>query len=154
MNSRTHSTTVAAWHADVFAYLSQSANIPEWAPGFAREVRVDGDDVLVTNDAGERRVRVRLNEEFGIVDFLAVRADGLPSRRRYGSSPPAPTRPRCCSPSFASRVNTTRISPSAPRSSRASSPSCNECLRLRPDETVKAAWILRPRSACAGTSAG
>ncbi len=77
MNSRTHSTTVAAWHADVFAYLSQSANIPEWAPGFAREVRVDGDDVLVTNDAGERRVRVRLNEEFGIVDFLAVRADGL-----------------------------------------------------------------------------
>jgi len=42
MNSRTHSTTVAAWHADVFAYLSQSANIPEWAPGFAREVRVDG----------------------------------------------------------------------------------------------------------------
>ena len=77
MNSRTHSTTVAAWHADVFAYLSHSANIPEWAPGFAREVRVDGDDVLVTNDAGERRVRVRLNEEFGIVDFLAVRADGL-----------------------------------------------------------------------------
>jgi len=77
MNSRTHSTTVAAWHADVFAYLSQSANIPEWAPGFAREVRVDGDDVLVTNDDGERRVRVRLNEEFGIVDFLAVRADGL-----------------------------------------------------------------------------
>jgi len=77
MNSRTHSTTVAAWHADVFVYLSQSANIPEWAPGFAREVRVDGDDVLVTNDAGERRVRVRLNEEFGIVDFLAVRADGL-----------------------------------------------------------------------------
>jgi len=77
MNSRTHSTTVAAWHADVFAYLSQSANIPEWAPGFARDVRVDGDDVLVTNDDGERRVRVQLNEEFGIVDFLAVRADGL-----------------------------------------------------------------------------
>ena len=77
MNSRTHSTTVAAWHADVFAYLSHSANIPEWAPGFARDVRVDGDDVLVTNDDGERRVRVQLNEEFGIVDFLAVRADGL-----------------------------------------------------------------------------
>jgi hypothetical protein len=72
----TQSISIAAPRCAVIAFLSDPREFPRWAAGFARAVRVEGDDWLV--DTGEREVRlhVRVSPELGIVDYLA--ADALP----------------------------------------------------------------------------
>jgi hypothetical protein len=62
----------------VIDLLTDAAEFPRWAAGFARAVRVDGDDWIVDTGEGEVRLRVRVSREFGTVDYLL--ADALPMR--------------------------------------------------------------------------
>jgi hypothetical protein len=70
--SDTQAVSIDAPATVVFDFVSDPYNLPQWAPGFARSVRPDGDDWIVTTDAGDRGVRIRVSRELGTVDFLAA----------------------------------------------------------------------------------
>jgi hypothetical protein len=75
--SDTQAISIDAPPEAVLDLLSDAAVFPRWAAGFARAVRVDGDDWLADTGEGEVRLRVRVSREFGTVDFLV--ADALPA---------------------------------------------------------------------------
>ena len=70
--SDTQAISIDAPAADVFGFVADPYNLPQCAPGFARSVRPDGDDWIVTSDGGEARVHIRVSRELGTVDFLAA----------------------------------------------------------------------------------
>jgi hypothetical protein len=70
--SDTQAVSIDAPEAVVFDFVSDPYNLPQWAPAFARSVRPDGDDWIVTTDGGDDRVHIRVSRELGTVDFLAA----------------------------------------------------------------------------------
>ena len=56
----------------VFDLVSDARNLPRWAPGFAREVRADGDGWIIGNGSDEVRRHISVSGEHGTVDFLAA----------------------------------------------------------------------------------
>jgi hypothetical protein len=77
--SDTQAISIDAPPSAVIDLLTDAAEFPRWAAGFARAVRTDGDDWLVDTGEGEVRLRVRVSRELGTVDFLL--ADALPARQ-------------------------------------------------------------------------
>jgi hypothetical protein len=71
MRSETVTTVLAAPREDVFAYMSEVENLPEWATEFARELRRDEDGYVVVNNLGELRFEIRADEQTGVIDMLA-----------------------------------------------------------------------------------
>jgi hypothetical protein len=71
MKSRTVTTVLAAPKEDVFAYMSEIENLPEWATEFARELRRDDDGYRVVNNLGEFRFEIRADRETGVIDMLS-----------------------------------------------------------------------------------
>jgi len=71
MKSRTVTTVLPAPKGEVFAYMSEIENLPEWATEFARELHHDGDGYKVLNNLGEFRFEIRADEETGVIDMLA-----------------------------------------------------------------------------------
>jgi hypothetical protein len=71
MRSETVSTTLDAPHDEVFEYMSEIENLPEWATEFARELRRDGEDYKVVNGLGEFYFAIETNEETGVIDMFA-----------------------------------------------------------------------------------
>jgi hypothetical protein len=82
--SDTQAVSIDAPASVVFGFVSDPYNLPQWAPGFARSVRPDGDDWIVTTDGGDDRVHIRVSRQLGTVDFLA--AGPLPGVERGGFS--------------------------------------------------------------------
>src|SRR3954471_13950035 len=78
--AQTRSISIAAPPAAVLAYVADPRRLPEWAPGFARDVRPDGDEWLVDTGEGELRIAVRVSPEHGTVDLLRT---GDPSRGAF-----------------------------------------------------------------------
>ena len=89
MNSRTVTTVVPAPKDEVFAYMADIENLPDWATEFARELKRDEDGYIVVNNLGELRFDVRSDAETGVIDMYAgptleemavfpTRAVGLP----------------------------------------------------------------------------
>ena len=76
--SDTQAISIDAPPSAVIDFLTDAAEFPRWAAGFARAVRVGGHDWIVDTGKGEVRLRVRVSREFGTVDFLL--ADALPAR--------------------------------------------------------------------------
>jgi hypothetical protein len=76
--SDTQAISIDASPSAVIDLLTDAAEFPRWAAGFARAVRVDGDDWIVDTGKGQVRLHVRVSREFGTVDFLL--ADALPVR--------------------------------------------------------------------------
>jgi hypothetical protein len=68
----TRSIAIAAPPRAVVELLADGNRLPEWAPGFAPEVRADGDHWLVGSADGRFRIRIRSSTELGTVDFLAA----------------------------------------------------------------------------------
>ncbi|HEX4107048.1 MAG TPA: SRPBCC family protein [Solirubrobacteraceae bacterium] len=70
--SHTATISIDAPPAAVLDLVADPEQLPRWAPGFAREVRRDGEDWLVSGDtaAGERRVCIRIDRDLGVVDYL------------------------------------------------------------------------------------
>jgi hypothetical protein len=71
MRSRTVTTVLPAPKREVFAYISEIQNLPEWATEFARELRRDDDGYIVVNNLGEFRFEIRADEPTGVIDMLA-----------------------------------------------------------------------------------
>jgi hypothetical protein len=71
MNSRTVTTVLQAPREQVFSYMSQIENLPEWATEFARELRRDEHGYEVINNLGEFRFEIRADEETGVIDMFA-----------------------------------------------------------------------------------
>lgn len=73
MSDRTETRTIeiAAPPDAVLSVVGDARRLPEWAPGFARAVRPDGDGWIVDNGDVEFPIRLRVAAEFGTVDILA-----------------------------------------------------------------------------------
>lgn len=71
MKSRTVTTVLPASQREVFAYMSEIENLPEWATEFARELRHDENGYRVVNNLDEFRFEIRADEETGVIDMLA-----------------------------------------------------------------------------------
>ena len=52
MTSRTVTTVLPAPRDEVFGYLSEIENLPEWATEFARRLEREGDHCKVVNNRG------------------------------------------------------------------------------------------------------
>jgi Polyketide cyclase / dehydrase and lipid transport len=76
--SDTQAISIDAPPGAVIDLVSDAAQFPRWAAGFARAVQVDGDDWIVDTGQGEVRLSVRVSREHGTVDFLL--AEALPAR--------------------------------------------------------------------------
>jgi hypothetical protein len=92
MRSETVTTVLEAPPDEVFAYMADIENLPEWATEFARELRREGGDYKVVNGLGEFYFRIAAEPETGVIDMFAgptkdamgvfpTRAVGLPDGR-------------------------------------------------------------------------
>jgi hypothetical protein len=74
----TATVEVEAEPATTMALVADAARIPQWAPGFADAVRVEGDGaVSATKDERRFALRVRVDLDAGSVDLLRVVAPGV-----------------------------------------------------------------------------
>ncbi|WP_020392244.1 SRPBCC family protein [Kribbella catacumbae] len=70
--TQTRSISISASPQAVFDLVADPSTLPQWAPGFARAIRPDGDHWIVENDQGEARIIVRTSREHGTVDILSA----------------------------------------------------------------------------------
>lgn len=75
MNQRTVTTILDAPSGEVFAYLSDIENLPDWATEFARELKLVDGRHKVVNGLGELFFELRPDETTGVVDMLAGPAE-------------------------------------------------------------------------------
>jgi len=85
MRSITETITIDARPDDVHAFVASAERLPSWAIGFAKAIRRDGDDWLVTLGSGtELPIRLDVDGETRTVDFVLMPAPGaeavVPSR--------------------------------------------------------------------------
>jgi hypothetical protein len=71
MRNETVTTVLAAPSEEVFAYLADIENLPEWATEFARRLERDGDDYKVVNGLGEFYFEIRADPATGVIDMYA-----------------------------------------------------------------------------------
>jgi hypothetical protein len=67
---RTHTVSVgiAVAPAAVYAYASNPANLPTWAPGFVRSIEDQGGQWVAQTSLGEVKFRFAAANEFGVLD--------------------------------------------------------------------------------------
>jgi hypothetical protein len=67
---RTHTLSVgiAVPPAQVYAWASDPANLPAWAPGFVHSIAKRGQDWIAMTTLGEVRFRFAAINEFGVLD--------------------------------------------------------------------------------------
>lgn len=71
MNHRTITATFAAPRDEVFAYLAEIENLPEWATEFARELKLVDGRHKVVNGLGEFFFEIEADPDSGVIDMLA-----------------------------------------------------------------------------------
>jgi hypothetical protein len=71
MRSRTVTTVLPAPAREVFGYLSDIENLPQWATEFARELKRENGDYKVVNNLGEFFFQIHADERTGVIDMLA-----------------------------------------------------------------------------------
>ncbi|HEY7258172.1 MAG TPA: hypothetical protein VH459_03845 [Gaiellales bacterium] len=71
MTSRTVTAVLDAPSEQVFAFLSEVANLPTWATDFARELRYEGDRAKVVNGLGEFYFAIDADPGTGVIDMYA-----------------------------------------------------------------------------------
>ena len=71
MTSRTVTTMLEAPKREVFDYLADVRNLPDWATEFARELKVVDGRHKVVNGLGEFFVELHADAETGVIDMLA-----------------------------------------------------------------------------------
>jgi hypothetical protein len=81
MRAETRTITIAAPPSAVHAYVTDLERLPEWAIGFAKAVRAEGDGHVVTLASGEQqRVRMEADPSTGVADFVLGDDGRAPSR--------------------------------------------------------------------------
>ena len=71
MLNRTVTAVLDASKDDVFDYLSQVENLPDWATDFARELRYENGKAKVVNGLGEFFFRLAADRGSGVIDMYA-----------------------------------------------------------------------------------
>jgi hypothetical protein len=71
MNQRTVTAAFSAPQDEVFAYLAEIQNLPEWATEFARELRLVDGQYKVVNGLGEFFFQLHADPATGVIDMLA-----------------------------------------------------------------------------------
>jgi hypothetical protein len=71
MRHHTVTATFSAPSDEVFNYLAEIDNLPEWATEFAREVKLVDGRYKVVNGLGELFFEIRADRESGVIDMLA-----------------------------------------------------------------------------------
>jgi Polyketide cyclase / dehydrase and lipid transport len=71
MRHHTVTATFSAPPEEVFAYLADLENLPDWAIEFARELKLVDGRYKVVNGLGELFFEIRADHVSGIVDMLA-----------------------------------------------------------------------------------
>jgi len=71
MESRTITVVLDAPREDVFEYLSEVENLPDWATDFARELKYDDGKAKVVNGLGEFLFVVDADSQTGVIDMYA-----------------------------------------------------------------------------------
>lgn len=80
MRTDTQTVMIAAPAEKVINFLADPENLPRWAIGFAQDIRRgDGGDWIVTTPHGELTVRIKADQDRGIVDYLMNPAPGVES---------------------------------------------------------------------------
>lgn len=77
MHTDTRAISIEADPERVFRFVANAAHLPRWAVGFAKEIRPEGDNWVVTTAAGEVPLRVRTDPASRVVDFVMSLAPGL-----------------------------------------------------------------------------
>lgn len=67
---RTHtvSTGIAVDPATAYAYASDPANLPVWAPGFVHSIEKQGDHWIAQTSLGQARFLFAPRNDFGVID--------------------------------------------------------------------------------------
>ena len=71
MRQHTVTTTFSAPPGEVFNYLADIDNLPEWATEFARELKLVDGRHKVVNGLGEFFFEIRADRKSGVIDMLA-----------------------------------------------------------------------------------
>jgi hypothetical protein len=71
MRSKTVTTILPASQHEVFRYISDIENLPEWATEFARELKREGEDYKVVNGLGEFYFEIKADADTGVIDMFA-----------------------------------------------------------------------------------
>ena len=71
MRHHTVTTIFPAPREEVFTYLADIANLPEWASQFARELKLVDGRHKVVNGLGEFFVEIHADARSGVIDMLA-----------------------------------------------------------------------------------
>ena len=77
MRADTQAITIQACPEKVVQFLADPANLPRWAVGFARSVRQDGGDWVVSTGTAELGLRLVSDERLGVIDFILSPAPGV-----------------------------------------------------------------------------
>jgi hypothetical protein len=71
MRHHTVTATLTAPRDEVFGYLADIENLPEWATEFARELKLVNGRHKVVNGLGEFFFEIHADAESGVIDMLA-----------------------------------------------------------------------------------
>ena len=71
MRNESVTTVLRAPRDEVFEYLSDIENLPDWATEFARELKHEGGRYKVVNGLGEFLFEIRADRETGVIDMFA-----------------------------------------------------------------------------------
>ena len=85
MRTSTQSIRIEATPRHVFELVSDLARLPQWAIGFAKDIRRENGGWIVTTGSGDEiSIRVEADAALGVVDFHMSPAPGieLPARTR------------------------------------------------------------------------
>ena len=77
MKAHTSAVTIEAPAAEVLEFVADPATLPQWAVGFARAIRREGDRWIVSTARGEVGVRYAVDTALGTVDFYLAPAPGV-----------------------------------------------------------------------------
>jgi uncharacterized protein YndB with AHSA1/START domain len=77
MQSKTVTVAIDRPPADVYRFVSNPENFPQWAAGLGHSVRRSGRDWIVETSAGPMRVRFAPPNDYGVVDHVVTPAPGV-----------------------------------------------------------------------------
>ena len=75
--SRTLTVSIAREADAVYQFLSQPANLPQWATAFCRSIRQVGSEWIMETNAGQMKVRFVPPNAFRVADHFVSPAPGV-----------------------------------------------------------------------------
>jgi hypothetical protein len=80
MKHSTHSVTIEAPFDVAYDYISNWRTQTEWATSFAKAIREENGQIIMTTPQGDAPIDWRTNRELGTVDIIFPTGDGAYSR--------------------------------------------------------------------------